>query len=97
VKEANKKGTLTFAKRGPDTRTTQIFINLKDNPELDEDGFAPFGRIVEGMDVLGKLYSDYGEQPSSGGGQLLIFEKGNAYLKEKFPKLDYINSATLVK
>jgi peptidyl-prolyl cis-trans isomerase A (cyclophilin A) len=95
VKESNKKGTLTFAKRGPDTRTTQIFINLKDNPDLDEDGFAAFGKVVQGMEVVAKLYSEYGEQPSSGGGQLLIFEKGNDYLKEKFPKLDYIKTATI--
>ena len=91
VKESNKKGTITFAKRGPDTRTVQIFINLKDNPDLDEDGFAAFGKVVQGMDVVEKLYSDYGEEPK----QPIILEKGNAYLKESFPKLDYIKTATI--
>ncbi|HZO16032.1 MAG TPA: peptidylprolyl isomerase [Polyangiaceae bacterium] len=93
VKESNKKGTVTFAKRGPDTRTVQIFINLKDNPDLDEDGFAAFGKVIAGMDVIAKLYSDYGEEPK----QPLILEKGNTYLKEQFPKLDYINTATIVE
>jgi cyclophilin family peptidyl-prolyl cis-trans isomerase len=93
VKEKNTKGTLTFAKRGSDTRTTQIFINLKDNPDLDEQGFAPFGTVVDGMKVVESLYSGYDEQPQHQVKEIL--EKGNAFLKEKFPKLDYIKKATI--
>lgn len=92
VKVSNKKGTVTFATSGPNSRTTQLFINLKDNAFLDQMGFAPFGTVVEGMENVEKFYSGYGEAPS----QPLINSRGNAYLDEKFPKLTKIQSAKIV-
>lgn len=100
VKESNKKGTVTFAaKQGKNTRTTHIFINYNHNKPLDGMGFAPFGEVVEGMDVVEKLYTGYGEGPPQGRGpaQPDIERKGNAYLREKFPELDYIEKAELVQ
>jgi peptidyl-prolyl cis-trans isomerase A (cyclophilin A) len=98
VKESNKAGTLSYAMRGPGTRTTQVFINLADNTSLDSRGFAPFGRVTEGMDVVEQLYSGYGEGPPRGSGpyQPRLQEEGNDYLVEFFPKLDYIETATLL-
>jgi len=89
VRESNRLGYITYAKRGPDTRTTQVFINLTDNASLDGMGFAPFGRVTEGMNVVQNLYSGYGQTPD----QNLIQAQGNAYLESKFPKLDYIKTA----
>ena len=84
--------TLTFAKTGaPNSRSSQMFINLGDNPNLDGQGFAPFGRVVSGMDVVDAINAEYGQQPS----QQSISERGNEYLNEKFPNLDYIKSATI--
>jgi peptidyl-prolyl cis-trans isomerase A (cyclophilin A) len=95
TRTANKRGTVTFAKGQPDTRTTAVFINLKDNSkDLDDRGFPPFGTVVEGMDVVDSLYNGYGEHPQMAAKQ--IMERGNALLKEKFPKLDYIKSTTLL-
>jgi peptidyl-prolyl cis-trans isomerase A (cyclophilin A) len=91
VKESNKAGRLAFAMRGPTTRTTQMFINLKDNPALDKKGFAPFGEVVEGMDVVQRLYADYGEGPD----QTRIQTAGNAYLDD-FPKLDFIRKTEIL-
>ena len=95
----NKRGTLSFAQSGPNTRTTEIFINLKDNPELDEQGFVPFAEVAEGMDVVDNLYSGYGELKPVGKyidpGR--VEENGNAYLEERFPELDWIKSATFVE
>jgi peptidyl-prolyl cis-trans isomerase A (cyclophilin A) len=95
VTKTNRRGSITFATAGPNTRTTQIFINTKTtgNAFLDTQGFAPFGRVLEGMEVVDTLYAGYGEAPD----QTMIRAKGNAYLDEKFPKLDYIESATIVE
>ncbi|MGH9736976.1 MAG: peptidylprolyl isomerase [Candidatus Acidiferrales bacterium] len=92
VTQSNKRGTLTFATAGPNTRTTQLFINFADNAGLDRQGFAPFGLVTSGMDVVDKLYSGYGERPDQGA----ITTQGAAYLEKNFPKLDTIKSATIV-
>jgi peptidyl-prolyl cis-trans isomerase A (cyclophilin A) len=98
VKGSNKRGTITFATAGPNTRSTQFFINFGDNVNLDNMGFAPFGKVVEGMDVVDKINGEYGEGAPRGGGprQDLIQAQGNAYLKKGFPNLDYIKSATIL-
>jgi peptidyl-prolyl cis-trans isomerase A (cyclophilin A) len=98
VKASNIRGAITFATAGPNTRTTQLFINLADNKRLDGMGFSPFGKVTEGMDVVDKIYSEYGEGAPHGSGpdQGRIQEKGNAYLKKEFPKLDYIKSAAIL-
>jgi len=100
VKQSNKRGFVTFAKSGaPNSRSTQIFINFKDNSTLDKSGFAPFGQVTSGMDVVDKLYSGYGEGAPSGKGpeQGKVQMEGNAYLTKDFPKLDYIKKATIEK
>jgi peptidyl-prolyl cis-trans isomerase A (cyclophilin A) len=96
VVSSNKRGYLTYAMSSqPNSRTTQLFINLKDNTRLDEMGFAPFGRVIKGMDVVDKLYSGYGEQITEL--QDTITAQGNAYLDKEWPKLDAIKRATIVK
>ena len=103
VKEGNKRGNITFAMQGgpsgPDTRTTQVFINFRDNSNLDPIGFAAFGRVTKGMDVVDKIYSGYGEGAPSGAGpeQGRVQAEGNAYLTKDFPKLDYIKKASIGK
>ena len=99
VKGSNTRGTITFATSGADSRTTQVFINFVSNKNLDSLGFAPFGKIVQGMDVVDKLYSGYGEGAPSGNGpnQSLIQQQGNKYLDSNFPKLDQVKKATIVK
>ena len=99
-KMPNKPGTITFAKTGePDSRTTQVFINLADNTAtLDSQGFTPFGEVMQGMDVIMNLYSGYGDSAPQGEGptQAIIADIGNVYLEEHFPKLDYLKRATII-
>lgn len=98
VKQSNKPGYVTFAKTSmPNSRTTQMFINLVDNGRLDADGFAPIGMVVEGMDAVNKLYTGYGEGAPSGLGpdQQTITEQGKPYLDTKFPQLDSIKTAKI--
>jgi peptidyl-prolyl cis-trans isomerase A (cyclophilin A) len=99
VKGSNKKGSITFAMRGPNTRTTQVFINLEDNSQLDSMGFAPFGQVVEGMKVVERLYSSYGDMPPRGSGPdpQQIATRGNEYLEQRFPRLDYIKTARVLE
>ncbi len=92
VTQSNKRGAITFATAGPNTRTTQLFINFGNNTPLDAQGFAPFGEVKEGMDVVDKIYSGYGEQPNQG----RIQAEGKAYLDRFFPNLDRIRTATIV-
>jgi peptidyl-prolyl cis-trans isomerase A (cyclophilin A) len=91
VTQSNKRGTITFATAGPNTRTTQLFINYADNSGLDRQGFAPFGQVVSGMDVVDHIYSGYGERPDQGA----ITTQGMSYLQKNFSKLDTIKSATI--
>ena len=98
-KEKNKKGTITFATRGPVTRSTQVFINLRDNgATLDKSGFVPFGKVIEGMDVVESLYNSYGDMPPRGNGPdpSQVELQGNKYLESRFPRLDYIKKASIV-
>ena len=100
VKQSNTRGRITYAKsNAPDSRTTQVFINYGDNSSLDGMGFAPFGEVIEGMDVVDALYADYGEGPPRGNGpsQYRIQTEGNPYLKAEFPKLDYVITAKIIQ
>jgi len=93
VKAQNVRGAIAFATAGPDTRTTQLFVNLVDNHRrLDSRGFAPFGRVVSGMEVVDRFYSGYGE----GLDQEKIHARGNVYLDEVFPRLDFIVTARVI-
>jgi peptidyl-prolyl cis-trans isomerase A (cyclophilin A) len=96
--QSNRRGYVTFATAGPNTRTTQLFINFGNNSGLDHQGFTPFGVVTEGMETVDKLYSSYGEGAPQGRGpnQALIGARGRAYLEKEFPKLDTISSATVV-
>jgi len=99
VRASNVRGTFAYAMTGQDARTTQIYINTGDQTRQDADGFAPFGKVIQGMDVVDRLYSEYGE--TSGGGmragrQGKLFEEGNAYLDREFPLLDKLLKANLV-
>jgi peptidyl-prolyl cis-trans isomerase A (cyclophilin A) len=95
VKGSNKRGTITFATAGPNTRSTQFFINFKDNGGLDSQGFAPFGEVVDGMDVVDKIYTGYGDAPR-GPDQGKLAEEGKPYLDKNFPQLDSIKSAKVL-
>lgn len=93
VVKSNLRGYVTYGKSSfPDSRTTHVFINYGDNSRLDSTGFAPFGRVVEGMDIADSLFNGYGQTPN----QTKIGDRGNEYLNEKFPKLDFIKKATIV-
>jgi len=92
VKQTNRVGSIVFATAGPNTRTTQLFINLRSNSSLDGMGFAPFGMVLgDGMQVVEKINSEYGERPDQGS----ITSQGKAYLDAKFPRLDYIKKASV--
>lgn len=92
-KQSNERGTLTYAKGGPNSRTTQLFINFAENPRLDSMGFPPIGKVTQGMDVVDKINAEYKELPQ----QQRLQSEGNAYLRWGFANLDYIKSATLMK
>ena len=92
VTQSNKPGYLVFATAGPNTRTTQLFINFGNNTFLDSQGFAPFGQVTSGMDVVKNLYSGYGERPDQGA----ITAQGKAYFDKNFPNIDSVKSATIV-
>ena len=97
VRQTNTRGMVSFATAGPGTRTTQVFINFGDNRRLDGMGFSPFGKVVEGMDVVDRLYAEYGEGAPRGRGpdQARMQAEGNAYLEREFGKLDSVKQATI--
>lgn len=97
VKQSNKRGYVTYAKTGqPNSRSTQVFINFKDNAGLDGQGFSPFGIVVDnGMEVVDSINQEYGEGPPDA--QFRLKTQGNAYLKQAMPDLDYIKTATIVE
>jgi homoserine O-acetyltransferase len=98
VRASNVRGTIGFAMTGPDARTTQLYINLVDNSRLDAQGFAPIGRVVEGMDVVDRLYSGYGETAGGGvraGNQGPLLTGGNSYIDRNYPKLDRLVRVTI--
>ncbi|TXD39511.1 peptidylprolyl isomerase [Lujinxingia vulgaris] len=99
VKQSNERGYVSFATAGPNTRTTQLFINFGNNAQLDSMGFAPVGRVVEGMDIVDSLYKGYGEGAPRGRGpdQGRLQAQGNAYLKAEFPELDYTTEVRIVE
>ena len=99
VKQSNKRSFITFATGGPNTRTTQLFINFKDNAGLDGQGFSPFGQVTDGMDVVDKINPEYGEGAPGGRGpnQGRLQSEGNAYLAKEYPNMDFIKHASIVK
>jgi len=99
VTQTNSPGMVTFATGGPNTRSAQIFINYGDNSYLDNSGFAPFGKVVEGFESVNEFYSGYGEGEPNGKGpaQGKVYSLGNDYLKAEFPELDYITRASIVE
>ena len=99
AKQSNKRGYITYAMAGPNTRTSQVFINFGDNASLDSQGFSPFGRVVTGMEVVDKLNPEYGEGAPRGRGpdQSRMQMEGNAYLTKDFGRLDYVKKATIEK
>lgn len=98
VRQSNTRGRVTFSKNRPNSRTVQVFINLKDNSSLDDEGFSPFGEVEEGMDVVESLYSEYGDGPPRGEGvyQAMAIARGDEYLEAEFPLLDRIEDAELI-
>lgn len=92
--KSNMKGRVAFAKRGPGSRTSQVFVSLKNNRILDDQNFVPFGEVIEGMDVVEKIYSGYGDY--GGPDQAKIIAQGNSYLDRSFPRLDRLKKAIVV-
>lgn len=92
AKQSNKRGYMTFATSGPNSRTTQVFINFIDNAFLDSQGFTPIGEVIEGLDKVDSIFSGFGEKPD----QSQITRIGNSYLKENFPELDYVKTARII-
>lgn len=99
VRQSNRRGYITYAMAGPNTRTSQLFINFGDNSALDRQGFSPFGQVTSGMNVVDALYSGYGEGAPRGRGpdQGRVQMEGNAYLAKEFPRLDFVKKATITK
>ncbi len=99
VVQSNRRGYITYAMAGPNTRTTQVFINFGENGSLDSQGFSPFGRVIQGMEVVDKLNAEYGEGAPRGRGpdQSRVQMEGNAYLTKDFGNLDYVRKATSEK
>jgi peptidyl-prolyl cis-trans isomerase A (cyclophilin A) len=96
VRESNRRGRVSYASGGPHTRTTQLFINLRDNARLDAPpGYPPIGEVIRGMEVVDSLYGEYGERPSDA--QPMIHARGNEFLRAEFPKLDVIRSARVIR
>lgn len=99
VRQSNTRGTIAFAMTGPNTRATQLYVNLADNSRLDAQGFAPIGRVTSGMEVVDRLYSGYGEGAGGGmrgGKQGEMLKRGNAWLDANFPRLDHLLRARIV-
>ncbi|WP_199589696.1 peptidylprolyl isomerase [Lujinxingia litoralis] len=99
VAQSNERGFVSFATAGPNTRTTQLFINFGNNANLDQMGFAPVGKVVEGMDVVDSLYKGYGEGAPRGRGpdQGRLQQEGNTYLRANFPDLDYTTEVRIIE
>lgn len=99
VKQSNRRGFITYAMAGPNTRTSQVFINYGNNSALDRQGFAPFGQVSSGMNVVDALHKGYGEGAPRGQGpdQGRVQTEGNAYLAKSFPQLDFVKKATITK
>jgi peptidyl-prolyl cis-trans isomerase A (cyclophilin A) len=97
VTQSNKRSFVTFAMAGPNTRTSQVFINFADNSRLDQSGFAPFGQVISGMNVVDALNAEYGEGAPRGRGpdQGRLQREGNAYLAKDFPRMDFVKKATI--
>ena len=98
AKEKNLRGTLAFARSGANTRATEIFVNLADNAALDDQGFVPFAKVIQGMEAVDKFYSGYGEMRPEGKwiDRARVEEETNEYLVQRFPKLDYITRAEIL-
>jgi peptidyl-prolyl cis-trans isomerase A (cyclophilin A) len=99
VRESNTRGRITFSKSTPNSRTVQVFINTDDNPNLDGQGFSPFGEVLDGMEVVDALYAEYGDGPPRGEGvyQAMAIARGDDYLNEEFPLLDRIENAVIME
>ena len=101
VRHPNSRGTIAFASEGPNTRTVQLFINLRDNPKLDTygGGFPPIAEVTDGMNIAQSLFDGYGEGAPAGLGprQEMLMEQGNEYVRHYFPRLDLIQRATIAQ